>query len=183
LILTDREIKTHLERGTILIDPRPIAYDSTSADLTLDPVISEFIIPAKGIETTIDPVNANFKDEEILRNITKRITMNDDGYILNPQKFILGWTAEYIDLKYDARIAARVEGKSSLARLGIIVHMTAPTIHAGFEGQIRLEIANNGLFPVRLRPKMRVCQLIFELTLGAPEKAYQEQFAGQTSGA
>ena len=104
-----------------------------------------------------------------------------DGYVLKQQEFILGWTAEYVDLKYDARIAARVEGKSSLARLGVVVHMTAPTIHAGFEGQIRLEIANYGLFPIRLRPNMRICQLIFELTLGAPEKAYQAQFTGQTS--
>ncbi|MGA8398360.1 MAG: dCTP deaminase [Stellaceae bacterium] len=182
MILTDREIKTHLERGTIIIDPRPTAYDSTSCDLTLDPIISEFTKADKGLETTIDPVNANFKDEEILRSITKRITLDEDGYVLKPDDFILGWTAEYINLKYDARIAARVEGKSSLARLGVVIHMTAPTIHAGFEGQIRLEIANYGRFPIRFRPRMRVCQLIFEMTLGAPEKAYQEQFAGQTSG-
>jgi dCTP deaminase len=136
-----------------------------------------------GLEQIIDPVNATFKDEDILRGITKRTTLRSDGYVSKPQEFILGWTAEYIDLKYDARIAARVEGKSSLARLGIVVHMTAPTIHAGFQGQIRLEIANNGILPVRLRPGMRICQLIFETTLGAPEKAYQAHFAGQTSGA
>jgi dCTP deaminase len=165
-----------------LIDPRPVAYDSTSCDLTLDSVISEFIKAEKGLEQTIDPVNANFKDEEILRGITKRITIDDHGYVLHPKDFILGWTSEYVNLKYDTRIAARVEGKSSLARLGVAIHMTAPTIHAGFEGQIRLEIANNGLFPIRFRPKMRVCQLIFETTLGAPEKAYQEQFSRQTSG-
>jgi dCTP deaminase len=183
LILTDREIKTHLARGTIVIDPPPVAYDSTSVDLTLDPIIKEFKKLESGIETIIDPVNANFKDEEVLESITVQKIIDDEGYVLHPQKFILGWTAEYIDLKIDTRIAARIEGKSSLARLGIVVHMTAPTIHAGFDGQIRLEIANYGLFPVRLRAGMRVCQLIFEMTLGAPEKAYQAQFSGQTSGA
>ena len=181
MILTDREIRTHLARGTIVIDPPPVAFDSTAVDLTLDPIIKEFKKLEKGIETIIDPVNANFKAEEVLESITDEKIIGDDGYVLNPQKFILGWTAEYVDLKIDTRIAARVEGKSSIARLGIAIHMTAPTIHAGFEGQIRLEIANNGLFPVRLRPKMRICQLVFEMTLGAPEKAFPSQFAGQTS--
>ena len=60
---------------------------------------------------------------------------------------MLGWTAEYVELPIDSRIAARVEGKSSLARLGLGVHITAPTIHAGFPGQIRLEIVNHGHLP------------------------------------
>lgn len=183
MILTDREIRTHLARGTIIIDPAPVAYDSTAVDLTLDPIIKEFKPLGSGLETIIDPVNANFKDEEVLESITTEKTIPEAGYVLQPQKFILGWTAEYVDLKIDTRLAARVEGKSSIARLGIVIHMTAPTIHAGFEGQIRLEIANYGLFPVRLRPKMRICQLVFEMTLGAPEKAFPSQFAGQTSTA
>jgi dCTP deaminase len=182
LILTDREIKIHLGRGTIVIDPPPVAYDSTAVDLTLDPVIKKFKTLSSGIETVVDPVNANFQDEQILEGITETENMGAAGYVLVPSTFILGWTAEYIDLKVDTRIAARIEGKSSIARLGIAVHMTAPTIHAGFEGQIRLEIANHGLYPVRLRPNMRICQLIFEMTLGAPEKASPSQFAGQTSG-
>ena len=111
-----------------------------------------------------------------------RQTIPDDGYILHPQKFVLGWTAEYINLIYHTRLAARVEGKSSLSRLGIVVHMTAPTIHAGFDGQIRLEIANHGFLPVRLRARMRICQLILEQTLGTPDKGYHDQFSGQTSG-
>jgi dCTP deaminase len=183
VILTDREIKIHLDRGLITIDPRPdaIAYNSTSVDLTLDSTISEFKDQRGGIETAIDPVNANFKDEEILEDITQRKTLSEEGYLLKPQNFILGWTEEYIDLVYHTRLAARVEGKSSLARIGIAVHMTAPTIHSGFEGQIRLEIVNHGRFPIRLRPRMRICQLIFEQTLGTPEKGSPSQFSGQTS--
>lgn len=181
MILTDREIKIHIERGTIIIDPAPVAFDSTAVDLTLDPIIKLFKKMDGGIETIIDPVNATFKNEEVLESITEEKTLESDGYVLRPGDFILGWTSEYIDLKIDTRVAARVEGKSSLARLGVVVHMTAPTIHAGFDGQIRLEIGNNGHFPVRLRPKMRICQLVFEATLGAPEKAYANQFAGQHS--
>lgn len=61
--------------------------------------------------------------------------------------------------------------------------MTAPTIHAGYNGQIRLEMVNYGASPIRLKPGMRICQLVFEVTLGTPQKGYQGQFAGQTSTA
>jgi dCTP deaminase len=92
----------------------------------------------------------------------------------------LAWTREYIELRTETRLAARVEGKSSLARLGLVVHMTAPTIHAGFEGRIRLEMMNYGAVPIRLWGGMRICQLIFETTLGTAERGYKGQFAGQT---
>ena len=186
MILTDREIKIYLDRGLITINPRPdpaVAYNSTAVDLTLDPVITEFTPPPEGIETTIDPSRAVFKDEEVLKGITRLITIPSEGYILSTRKFILGWTGEYIDLQITTRIAARVEGRSSLSRLGLAVHMTAPTIHAGFEGQIRLEIINHGFFPIRLRSQMRICQLVFEQTFGTPEKGSNNQFSGQTSGA
>jgi dCTP deaminase len=86
-----------------------------------------------------------------------------------------------VNLPYDSRLAARVEGKSSLARLGLGVHITAPTIHAGFEGQIRLELINHGRLPITVKPGMRICQLIFEQTLGTPQRGYHGQFSGQTS--
>jgi dCTP deaminase len=94
---------------------------------------------------------------------------------------VLGWTKERVHLKSSARVAARVEGKSSLARLGLAVHVTAPTIHSGFNGQIQLEIINLGPLPIRLRADMAICQLIFEQTLGFPEKGYGGQFHGQGS--
>lgn len=134
----------------ITIDPRPqpVAYSSTSVDLTLDPVISEFKADKGGIEKAIDPSSADFKGEAVLDEIIVRRTLDADGWLLTPHKLVLAWTVEYIDLKYDARLAARVEGKSSLARLGIAVHMTAPTIHSGFAGRVRLEVVNHGLLPI-----------------------------------
>jgi dCTP deaminase len=94
---------------------------------------------------------------------------------------VLGWTKEKVKLRSPARVAARVEGKSSLARLGLAIHVTAPTIHAGFKGQIQLEIINHGPLPVRLRPGMPVCQLIFEQTLGVPDRGYGGQFSSQAA--
>ena len=100
---------------------------------------------------------------------------------MEPHGFILGWTKEYLELPVNSRLAARVEGKSSLARIGLGVHITAPTIHAGFKGTIQLEICNHGSLRVRLCPNMPVCQLILEQTLGTPVKGYKGQFYGQTA--
>lgn len=94
---------------------------------------------------------------------------------------MLGWTREYINLKIASRLAARVEGRSSLSRWGVGIHLTAPTIHAGFEGQIRLEMVNHGPVSILLRPEMPICQLVIETTLGTAERAYSGQFSGQTS--
>lgn len=181
MILTDREIKIYIDRGLITVDPLPsdIAYASTSVDLTLDPIFSIFKKANPGIDKIIDPTNPKFKSDDVVKELTDSEEIDsEDGFILNPQILILCWTKEYIDLK-ESRLAARVEGKSSLARLGLSVHLTAPTIHAGFDGRIRLEIVNHGELPIRLKSGMRICQLIFEKTFGTPDKGYKGQFSGQ----
>jgi dCTP deaminase len=183
LILPDREIAIALERGLISIDPRPkeICFSSTSVDLTLDSTLAQFKSKSKGIDVSLDPGDAEFKTEDALVSLTESITIPPEGFLLPPNKLILGWTKEFIVLKIETRLAARVEGKSSLARFGLGVHVTAPTIHAGFSGCIRLEIINHGALPIRLREDMRICQLIFETTLGTPVRGYGGQFQGQTA--
>jgi dCTP deaminase len=185
VILTDREIKIYIKRKLIIVDPEPedIAYQSTAVDLRLDPTISAFTKPptVSGVQqiTRVDPAHPDFKADEAIRVLTKNENIDPtNGYPLEPDILILGWTKEFIDLS-QSRLAARVEGKSSLARLGLSIHLTAPTIHAGFQGRIRLEIINHGHHPIILRPDMRICQLIFETTLGTPDKDYEGQFSGQ----
>ncbi|WP_213737484.1 dCTP deaminase [Bradyrhizobium sp. dw_411] len=182
MILTDREIQIALSRKQVIIDPLPqaIAYSSTSVDLTLDPVLNVFAVGNSSIKKVIDPTNPAFNTEEVLAELTKTENISG-GYELVPKVLVLGWSAEYVELPIDSRIAARVEGKSSLARLGLGVHITAPTIHAGFPGQIRLEIVNHGHLPILLKPGMRICQLIFEQTLGTADAGYKGQFVGQTA--
>jgi dCTP deaminase len=92
---------------------------------------------------------------------------------------VLGTTLERIHLPEEGRIAARVEGKSTLARLGFVVHMTAPTIHSGFRGVITLEILNFGLYPLRLKPGARICQLIFERVGEVPLLGQTTQYQDQ----
>lgn len=182
MVLTDREIQSAIESGQIIIDPVPdeTAYSATSLDLTLGNTLQEWTTPTVGgVQQIVSPGQKGYKYSDFERTYSTKRKMKSDGYVLEPHSFVLGWTKENIELPTFSRVAARVEGKSSLARVGIGVHVTAPTIHAGFVGTIQLEICNHGPLHVRLTPGMRVCQLIFEQTLGTAEKGYKGQFYGQ----
>lgn len=183
MILTDREIQIALERGNIVIDPSPSvqAFSSTSVDLTLDGNLILFAAPFGPMGEVIDPSHPDYTHQGLMDRIATKLEVPSDGYVLNPGILILAWTVEYVELPTNSRIAARVEGKSSLARLGLCVHLTAPTIHAGFQGQIQLEVINHGSRPIRLRAGMKICQLIFETTLGTPDKGYSGSFSRQAS--
>ena len=124
----------------------------------------------------------------LLREHATTLILPAEGFILKPGAFVLGWTEEQIRLPHTSRLAARVEGRSSLARLGVGVHVTAPTIHAGFGAtddphypgtRVRLEIWNCGPLHVCLEQGMKVCQLILEEVHGTPEKGYEGVFATQ----
>lgn len=184
MILTDREIRLSIQEGLIVIDPPPqaSAYSSTSLDLSLDESLRIFTEGEDGLDLVIDPAAPGYKFAKAIARVSELRSIHPgDGFRLEKGRLALGWTRERVHLRSRARIAARVEGKSSLARLGLAVHVTAPTIHAGYEGQIQLEMINHGPLPIRLRPGMPICQLIFEQTLGFPEIGYGGQFSGQTS--
>jgi dCTP deaminase len=94
---------------------------------------------------------------------------------------MLAITRERVHLKIDSRVAARVEGRSSLARLGLMLHITAPTVHAGWNGHITLEMVNLGPFHLKLVPeKTRICQLIIERLESDPGMDIAADFQGQT---
>jgi dCTP deaminase len=184
LILTDREIQIAIETGAIKIEPvpKPEMYSSTSVDLLLHPEITIFKPPneGQGINVVLDPTHPAFHPERSLAPYNEKVAIGDGGYDLEPNRLVLGWTMEKVDLNIRSKLAARVEGKSSLARIGLGIHITAPTIHAGFGLlQIRLEIINHGYVPIKLKSGMKICQLIFEQTLGTPVKGYSGQFLGQ----
>jgi dCTP deaminase len=121
VILTDREIKNSLAAGLIKITPEPAAdaYDSTSVDLTLDKVIRVFKASTNGLEINVDPGAPGFKARELLPQVTDQREIPPEGYTLKPKVLILAWTAEIIKLQPHGRVAARVEGKSSLERFPI----------------------------------------------------------------
>ena len=126
---------------------------------------------------------AEFKFPEFSQRYMKDFPKESDGsVIIKPNDFILAQTYERIHLPRESNLAARVEGRSSSARLGLVVHLSAPTIHAGFPGKITLEIINHGPTKIRLFPqKDRICQLIFEQVLSTPTLENTSQFFGQSS--
>jgi dCTP deaminase len=192
MILCDRESKLALGREHIGITPRPAdgAFSSTAIDLTLHEVISfwtpEQRQPASPV--MVYPAHPEFDIQQLMREHGTSLTMTAEGFVLKPGAFVLGWTVEEIRLPHTSRLAARVEGRSSLARLGVGVHVTAPTIHSGFGftgdpqypgTRIRLEIWNCGPLHVCIQPGMKVCQLILEEVHGTPDMGYQGAFAMQ----
>jgi dCTP deaminase len=206
MILCDREIVAALDGGRLVIEPRPIAtnMDSTTVDLRLAGRLDkwEFAPPKTGlgqVENRFCPGVRGFKFSDIEAENTKLVEIGDDGYVLppsyqstpetGPQHFILGWTIEKLYLPVASRLCARVEGKSSLGRMGLGVHVTAPTIHAGFGADnsgknahgapIRLEIWNVGPLPIVLAKGMRICQLIVEEVRETPSAGYAGMFNRQ----
>ena len=191
MILSDGEIEHAIAEGLITIDPVPTKefYSASAVDLRLGSDL--FILKTEaelrdeeppGVERPIVLDLENLDIREWLRKYARpAITDSDGTYPFPPKLFLLGMTQEQVSLPKASKIAARVEGKSSFARTGLTIHMTAPTIHANPTGTIALEMYNFGNYPVRLRPGMRICQLIFEQTVGTPEKGYQGSFARQAT--
>ncbi len=155
------DIVNALESGDLLIDPNPeVEMFSTSAvDLRLANRFSVFSKPTPGASILVVVDEAD--PEEIVERYGTEKELAAGEYLdLNPGGFVLSSTVERIEMPL--HLAARVEGRSSLARFGLSVHQTAPTVHADFRGAIRLEIANVGPFVCRLAPGIRICQLIIE---------------------
>ncbi len=169
MILSDRDIKKEIENGRILIEsPRPNYMEqvhASSMDLRLGKYFRVF---QHSKHALIDPC----KDQE--NGITKLIEVEgDEPFIVQPGEFVLGVTEEKVGLPDD--MVARVEGRSSLGRLGIVVHSTAGFIDAGFVGTITLEISNLNRMPIALYPGMRVCQLAFETMSSPAEVPYHQK--------
>lgn len=191
MILSDREIEAAIRHGFLTIDPVPAEHlwTSTAVDLTLDATLVRW----KPGGPAVRPGMPGFNIRRLLEDPDRaeRVPITGEGYELQPGQFVLGYTQQAIHLPKGSRLAARVEGKSSLARLGVGVHVTAPTIHAGFGDNpddpndrglpIQLEIFNLGNLTVALDVGMPICQLILEEVREAPVKGYAGQFSGQKS--
>lgn len=196
MILSDREIAAALDHGHIRIEPRPdrALWTSTAIDLTLDAVLLEWTPQAAAATPRLRPHRQTFNLRAMLDDptLSRRISIDPEaGHELVPGQFVLGYTRERIHLPHRSRIAARVEGKSSLARLGVGVHVTAPTIHAGFGHRddapeqemgspIQLEIFHLGKIPVVLDIGQAICQLILEEVREVPDRGYTGRFGDQT---
>jgi dCTP deaminase len=176
MILSDHSIKESIAQGRIVMTP----YDESlvqpaSIDIRLD---GRFRVFRNYKYSCIDP-------KALQQDLTELVEVGDDEpFIVHPGEFILGNTVERIKLGDD--LVARLEGKSSLGRLGLIVHATAGYIDPGFEGNITLELSNVANLPIRLYPGMKVGQISFFAMSTPADRPYGHpelgsKYKGQTA--
>jgi dCTP deaminase len=151
VILSDRSIRAALAEGRIVVDPLgDDAIQPSSVDVRVD---NQFRVFANHRYPFIDV-------REPQPELTELIEVPDDEpFILHPGEFVLGATLERIKLPDDT--VARLEGKSSLGRLGLLIHSTAGFIDAGFDGYVTLELSNVATLPITIYPGMKVGQFAF----------------------
>lgn len=162
MLLSDRDIRTSLDQGRIQLDPLDRnLIQPASIDVRLDRVFRLFDNHRYSV---IDPAHPQ-------PDLTRRVeAADDDPFVLHPGEFVLGATFECVTLGDD--IAARLEGKSSLGRLGLLTHSTAGFIDPGFSGHVTLELSNTATMPILLYPGMRVGQLCFFALSSPAEHPY-----------
>jgi dCTP deaminase len=151
VILSDRSIREELASGGIEIEPLDEgAIQPSSVDLHVDRYFRVF---RNDTTPYIDPKQAQ-------EDLTELVEVADDGtFILHPGEFVLGSTLERVALGTD--LVARLEGKSSLGRLGLLIHSTAGFVDAGWNGHLTLELSNVANLPIAIYPGMKIGQISF----------------------
>ena len=184
MILSEHEIRDYLASGKLVIEPPPddSRIDTTTIDLRIGRPLRQWnpkIASLPGFQAGINI--DQFKYHEVADQLMVDVPIENDGtYKIAGETFYIGQTEEKIFLPVASKLAARVEGRSSLARLGLVIHMTAPTIQCGYgPGIITLEIFNYGPWPLFVTPgRTLICQLIIECVLSEPtdRKTKQKTF-------
>ncbi len=189
MILSNISIQEAIDKGLLLIDPPPepkrptrdgppCPYQTSAVDLRLGDEVAWF---KRQLPVQIDLRQGGFS--KLFTADTDRVQLTQGTpFPLEPGRFVLAKTLEQINLPLRDNgtcLAARVEGRSSFSRCGLLVHFTAPTIHAGYQGTLTLEMMNFGPYPILLYKHIPICQLIIEQVHGAPF-SNPSQFQGQT---
>jgi len=162
VVLSDKSIREELEAGGIVIEPLGDgALQPSSVDLRVDRFFRVF---RNDTTPYIDP-------KQPQEDLTEMVEVDDDGaFILHPGEFVLGSTLERVGLGAD--LVARLEGKSSLGRLGLLIHSTAGFVDAGWDGHLTLELSNVANLPIAIYPGMKIGQISFLRMTSEAEHAY-----------
>ena len=169
MVLSDRTIRQELASGRLVIDPFDEALlQSSSVDLRVAPEFRVFHNNRRPVIDVREPAD----------DLTEVVTVAEgDPFMLHPGEFVLGSTAERVALPDD--LVARLEGKSSLGRLGLLIHSTAGYIDPGFDGTITLELSNVARLPISIYPGMPIGQISFLQMTTPVERPYQGKYQGQ----
>ncbi|OUC84318.1 dCTP deaminase [Streptosporangium minutum] len=173
MLLSDRDIVAEIESGRVRLDPfQPEMIQPSSVDVRLDRYFRVF---ENHRYPHIDPA---IEQPDLTRMVEPE---GDDPFILHPGEFVLASTYEVISLPDD--IASRLEGKSSLGRLGLLTHSTAGFIDPGFSGHVTLELSNVATLPIKLWPGMKIGQLcMFRLTSPAEHPYGSQKYGSRYQG-
>jgi len=174
VLLSDRDIRAELAAGRVVLEPfDPQMVQPSSVDVRIDKYFRVF---ENHRYPHIDPA---VEQPDLTREVEP---VGDEPFILHPGEFVLASTYEVITLPDD--VAGRLEGKSSLGRLGLLTHSTAGWIDPGFSGHVTLELSNVATLPIKLWPGMKVGQLCF-FRLSSPAESpygsakYGSRYQGQ----
>ncbi|MFE6868948.1 dCTP deaminase [Kitasatospora sp. NPDC057692] len=173
MLLSDKDIRTEIDNGRVVIDPfDPAMVQPSSIDVRLDRFFRVF---ENHRYPHIDP-------SEEQPDLTRLVEPEgDDAFILHPGEFVLASTYEVITLPED--VASRLEGKSSLGRLGLLTHSTAGFIDPGFSGHVTLELSNVATLPIKLYPGMKIGQLcLFRLSSPSEHPYGSERYGSRYQG-
>ncbi len=173
MLLSDKDIRAEIDKGRVVIDPfEPSMVQPSSIDVRLDRFFRVF---ENHRYPHIDP-------SEEQPDLTRLVEPEkDDAFILHPGEFVLASTYEVITLPND--VASRLEGKSSLGRLGLLTHSTAGFIDPGFSGHVTLELSNVATLPIKLYPGMKIGQLcLFRLSSPAEHPYGSERYGSRYQG-
>lgn len=166
MILSDRDIRKALKEGKIKVEP-DAGLDGRIGPDGIDFRLGHtFLVFERNKQAYIDP-----RRRETAEGATRRVEVEvGEPFIIHPHELVLATTLERLTLSDD--LVGRLEGRSSLGRMGIIVHSTASLFHPGWDGTATMELGNLGVMPVALYPRMRICSFTFERMSSPVERPY-----------
>jgi dCTP deaminase len=169
VVLSDRSIREQLAAGRLVIDPwDEEMLQPSSVDVRVD---ADFRVFHNNRRAHIDVKEPN-------DDLTEVVSITDgEAFILHPGEFVLGSTLERVALPDD--LVARLEGKSSLGRLGLLIHSTAGYVDPGFDGMITLELSNVARLPISIYPGMPIGQISFQQLTTPVDRPYRGKYQGQ----
>lgn len=194
MYLSDRDIQWAIETGKLIVDPRPERFDASSIDLHLDSVeeakiwdiddylqdqksrgesrpelrVARYDLTKFSTRYLVSPPDYDENADQLVGRRADQIVVRRGGFLLWQTKEVVGTPAENADL------ICFVDGKSTKARAGIVIHLTAPTIHVSWKGKVTLEIANLGPFDLILKENDAIAQLIVAKITSPPRKGVAE---------
>lgn len=170
MVLSDRSIREAVASGHLRIDPfDPSLVQPSSVDVRIAGAFRVFHNSRRPLIDVREPTD----------DLTELVEVEDGGrFILHPGEFVLGSTVERVAIPPD--LVARLEGKSSLGRLGLLIHSTAGYIDPGFDGTITLELSNVARLPIAIYPGMPIGQISFQQMTTPVESPYAGKYGGQS---